>query len=152
MLEVCFLLRLFHETVSPFAKERCIMSAKTGTHLRSVTETLWFVEDIATYAYEMLQSHQGDTVQRFDFIPLPHARQIVRTLLDDACTGKWSWTPRPDVELLLTQAEREECEKNILERFISGCDADSPPPAAAPESSSSSWMPLGLNTQVLVRF
>ena len=113
MREVCFLLRLFHETVSPFAKERCIMSAKTGTHVRSVTETLWFVEDIATYAYEMLQSHQGDTVQRFDFIPLPHARQIVRTPLDDACTGKWSWTPRPDVELLLTQAEREECEKRF---------------------------------------
>ena len=41
--ELCFLLRLFHETVSPFAKDRCIMSAKTGAHLRSVTETLWLV-------------------------------------------------------------------------------------------------------------
>ena len=128
------------------------MSSKTGTHLRSVTETLWFVEELATYAYEILQWHKGDTAESFDCISLPHARKTVRTLLDDACKEKWSWTPRPDVELLLTQAEREECEKKVLERFVSGCAADSPPSLASAASNASSWMPLGFHTGAVLRF
>ena len=128
------------------------MSSGTGTHLRSITETPWFEEENATYVYETLQGHQGGTPESLDFILLPHARKTVRTLLDDACAGKWSWTPRPDVELLLTQAEREECEKKILERFVSGCDADSPPSAASVASNASSWMPLGFHTGVVLRF
>ena len=82
-----------------------------------MAETNWFVAEYATYAYEILHRHQSDTEQTLHVILLPHARLTVRTLLDDACAGKWSWTVRSDVEHLLTWPEREACEKNILGTF-----------------------------------
>ena len=152
MEELCCLLRMFHVTVSPYAKARCIMSPRTGTHFRSITETPWLVEEYATYAFEILHRHQSHTAQTLNFILLPNARLTVRTLLDDACAGKWLWTLRSDVEILLNWAEREACETRILERFVSGCDEDSPLSVPPPQEICPSWMPVGLQTGVVLPF
>ena len=108
------------------------------------------MEHYSTYAYEILDRHRCDTAKAYDLILLPHARLTVRTLLDDACAGKWSCVLRSDVEILLTLAEREACETKIVRRFVSGCDEESPPDVLPTEDIAPSCLPAGFQAPLLL--